>query len=116
MFNAGIENGNIYQYDYNNKTLVGVTTETFNEVKNGLDKALTRNDELAKEKEEYYNLLIEHGIIAKPKSVEELVKETQDQQTKIMSTLEDVTNVLQRLSSRMEVVENELTKPNSNGK
>lgn len=116
MFNAGIENGNIYQYEYNNKNLIGVTTEVFNEVKDGLDKALTRNEQLAKEKEEYYNLLIEHGIIAKPKSVEEIVKETQEQQSKIMQTLGDVTAVLQKLSDRMEVVENELTKPINNGK
>lgn len=116
MFNAAIENGNIYQYEYNDKTLVGVTTEVFNEVKNGLDKALNRNEQLAKEKEEYYNLLVEHGIIVKPKSVEEIIKETQEQQVKIMQTLGDVTNVLQKLNNRMEVVENELTKPIGDGK
>lgn len=115
MFSAIIENGNIYQVDYGNKTLIGVTEAAFNEVKNGLNTALNRNEELAKEKENYYQMLVDHGLIQKPKTPEELILETQQQQAEIVKTLNNLSLTLNKLNNRMEAIENEYTRPNKNG-
>lgn len=112
---CSIENNNIYKIEYGNKTCIGVTADAYTQLKESAEKALIRNDELAKEKDKYYQMLIEHGIITKPKTTEELLKETQDQQANIMKTLNSLTSVLEKLNSRMEVVENEVTRPNDTG-
>lgn len=110
-----VENGNIYKVEYGNKTILGVTAEAYNSLKELSEKAVSRNEELAKEKDKYYNMLIEAGIIKKPKTTEELIAETQGQQLKIMETLGSLTSALEKLNERMGVVENGITKPISNG-
>lgn len=110
-----VENGNIFKLEYGQKNCIGVTADIYNELKNSAEKALTRNEELAKEKDKYYQMLVDNGIIKKPKTTEELIQETQNQQKTIMETLNKLTNVLDKLNGRMEVVEDELTRNNANG-
>ena len=112
---CNIENNNIYKIEYGNKTCIGVTADAYTQLKDSAEKALIRNEELAKEKDKYYQMLIEHGIIKKPKTTEEILKETQDQQANIINTLNSLTTVLEKLNNRMEVVENEITRPINNG-
>lgn len=110
-----IENGNIYKLEYGQKNCIGVIADVYTELNTSAEKALARNEELAAEKDKYYQMLIEHGIITKPKTTEELLKETQSQQASIIQTLNNLTVTLEKLNSRIEVVENEVTRPISNG-
>lgn len=112
---CSIENNNIYKIEYGNKVCIGVTSDVYVQLKESAEKALARNEELANDKEKYYQMLIDNGIIKKPKSTEEILKETQDQQENILKTLGNLTSVLERLNNRMEVVENELTRPVKDG-
>lgn len=122
-FNGIIDdNGNIYKIEYGQRTVVGVTAEVFTELKSNAERALNRNEELAKEKDNYYNMLIEHGIIQKPKTIEDRIIDLEKNNieitqinNKILSALENINLTLNKNHERLEVLENELTKPNSNG-
>ena len=115
-FNGIIDdNGNIYKVEYGQRTVVGVTAEIFTNLKTSAEKALNRNEGLANEKDKYYNMLIEHGIIKKPKSAEDRIAELEQVNSKILSVLENINLTLTNNKERLEVLENELTKPNSNG-
>lgn len=122
-FNGIIDdNGNIYKIEYGQRTVVGVTAEVFTELKSNAERALNRNEELAKEKDNYYNMLIEHGIIQRPKTIEDRIIDLEKNNieitkinNKILSALENINLTLNNNKERLEVLENELTKPNSNG-
>lgn len=122
-FNGIIDdNGNIYKLEYGQRTVVGVTADVFTELKSNAEKALNRNEELAKEKDNYYNMLVEHGIIKKPKTLEDRIMDLEKNNieivqvnNKILSALENINLTLNKNHERLEVLENELTKPNSNG-
>lgn len=114
-FTGIIENGNIYKIEYAQKTVIGVTADVYTQLKDNAEKALNRNEELANEKDKYYNMLIEHGIIKKPKSAEDRIAELEQVNSKILSVLENINLTLTNNKERLEVLENELTKPNSNG-
>lgn len=122
-FNGIIDdNGNIYKLEYGQRTVVGVTADVFTELKSNAEKALNRNEELAKEKDNYYNMLVEHGIIKKPKTLEDRIMDLEKNNmeivqvnNKILSALENINLTLNKNHERLEVLENELTKPNNNG-
>lgn len=115
-FNGIIDdNGNIYKVEYGQRTVVGVTAEIFTNLKTSAEKALNRNEELANEKDKYYNMLIEHGIIQKPKSTEDRILDLEKTNNQILNILEKINSTLDSNNRRMEVLENEFTKPNSNG-
>lgn len=106
-----IENGNIYKLEYGQKICIGVTADAYTQLKDSAEKALERNEQLAKEKDEYYKILIDNGLIKKPKTVEELISETQSQQINIMNKLNSITLTMEKLNGRMEALENECTRP-----
>lgn len=114
-FNGIIDDsGNIYKLEYGQRNIIGVKAELFTQLKENAEKALARNEELANEKEKYYNMLVENGIIKKPKSTEDRVEELEKINNKILSVLENINITLNKNNERLEVLENELTKPNSN--
>lgn len=115
-FTGIIENGNIYKIEYAQKTVIGVTADVYTQLKDNAEKALNRNEELAQEKDKYYNMLIEHGIIQKPKSTEDRILDLEKTNNQILNILEKINSTLDSNIRRMEVLENEFTKPNSNGK
>lgn len=122
-FNGIIDdNGNIYKVEYGQRTVIGVSAEIFTNLKSNAEKALNRNEELAQEKDKYYNMLVEHGIIQKPKSAEDRITELENSNKnilltneKILSALENINLTLNKNQKRLEVLEDELTKSNSNG-
>lgn len=64
VFSASIEGDDIYQINWNaQKNLIGVSTKKYNELKEVANK--------------YYDILIDKGIIEKPKTQEEIVQEQQ---------------------------------------
>lgn len=115
-FNGIIDdNGNIYKVEYGQRTVIGVSAEIFTNLKSNAEKALNRNEELAQEKDKYYNMLVEHGIIQKPKSAEDRIAELEQVNNKILTVLENINLTLNKNQKRLEVLEDELTKSNSNG-
>lgn len=110
-----IENGNIYKLEFGQKNCIGVTAEVYTTLKNSTEKALDRNEELAKEKDKYYEMLVEHGIIQRPKTPEDYIKEFQKEQSKIVDVLGELSKTVKSINTRLEEVENGLTKPNEDG-
>lgn len=111
-----IENGNIYKLEYGQKICVGVTAEIFTEIKNSAEKAILRNEELATEKDKYYNMLVENGIIKKPLTAEDKIVEIESKQEQIIAMLEKLTNGITETTNRLEVLENGYKTTNVNGK
>ena len=100
-----VENGNIYKLEFGQKICIGVTAEIFTDLKNSAEKALTRNEELATEKDKYYSMLIEHGIIQKPKTTEDKILEIENSQQQIIKLLESLNNNMVNTTKRLEVLE-----------
>lgn len=75
MINASIENDEIYQIIGWNaqKNKIGVTLKKYNELKEIADG--------------YYNVLVEKGIIEKPKTAEEIAKEQQKIMTDMLNQM-----------------------------
>ena len=103
-----IENGNIFETDYmgNKKECIGVATEVFKQIENGLKEAVEKAETLKLERDKYYDLGIEKGYIEKPKTTEELTKEFQEQQSKILEVLQNMNDKLNKTTERLEVLEN----------
>lgn len=103
-----IENGNIFETDYmgNKKECIGVATEVFKQIENGLKEAVEKAETLKLERDKYYELGIEKGYIEKPKTTEELTKEFQEQQNKILEVLQNMNDKLIKTTERLEVLEN----------
>lgn len=103
-----IENGNIFETDYmgNKKECIGVATEVFKQIENGLKEAVEKAETLKLERDKYYELGIEKGYIEKPKTTEELTKEFQEQQNKILEVLQNMNDKLNKTTERLEVLEN----------
>lgn len=108
-----VENGNIYKLEFGQKICIGVTAEIFTNLKTNAEKALERNEELAKERDKYYNMLIEHGIITKPKSAEDRIEELEKSNKNIVLTnekilllLENINSALNKNEKRLEALEN----------
>lgn len=81
-----VENGNIIHVDYlGNKKVIGVTTETYNE----LEKIST----------EYYNKLVELGVIVPPKTPEQI----QQEQMQMMAAMMEQ---MKQMQAEMEVLRN----------
>lgn len=106
-----IENGNIYKLEFGNKNCIGVTAEVFSNLKTSAEKAISRNEELAEEKEKYYNMLVENGIIKKPKTADEKMQELEKSQEKILTLLESLAEGIKTTNERLEVLENEFKEP-----
>ncbi len=111
-----VENGNIFKLEFGQKICIGVTAEVFTDLKNSAEKAITRNDELATEKDKYYNMLIEHGIITKPKSTEDRVLELEQTNSKILLFLEKINSRLDANDKKLGVLEDGPTNNIKNGK
>lgn len=111
-----IENGNIYKLEFGQKNCIGVTADIFTNLKNNAEKALNRNEELAQERDKYYNMLIEHGIITKPKTVEDKMNELEKTNNKILLVLDKINNTLNENNKRLEVLENGYSINDKNGK
>lgn len=111
-----VENGNIYKLEFGQKICIGVTAEIFTDLKSSAEKALARNEELATEKDKYYNMLIEHGIITKPKSAEDRILELEQTNSKILSFLEKINSRLDANDKKLEVLEDGPTSNIKNGK
>lgn len=81
-------NGNeIYQLDYmGNTQLIGKTIATYNE--------------LEQTTQEYYNKLVEMGVIVPPKTQEQLMSEMQKSMTDMASIIAGLSNELKELKSR----------------
>lgn len=81
-----VENGNIIQVDYyGSRKAIGVTTEVYKE----LEKIST----------EYYNKLVELGVITPPKTQEQI----QQEQIQIMQVMMDQ---MKQMQKKLEVLEN----------
>lgn len=103
----GIE---IWHVEYNgNKQLIGYIASEYEKISKtaelATEKAFTFHEEkeaLQKERDEYYNMLIEHGIIKKPKSQEEindeLFKMNEDLSKKLEMTLDALNKVIGGMS------------------
>lgn len=88
------EKGNIYSTDMISKvqSCIGVTVAVYNSMKNvseiATEQAIkfseeknllaTENEELKTKTDHYYNLLIDNGIITKPKTQDEIIQELMD--------------------------------------
>lgn len=114
-FNGIIENGNIFKFEYGQKVCIGVTAEAYSQLKNNAELALNRNEELAKEKDKYFNMLVENGIIKKPKSSDERINDLEKVNSEILETLKSINITLNKNQTRLEALENEYTKPIANG-
>lgn len=103
-----IENGNIFETDYmgNKKECIGVATDVFKAIENGLKEAVEKAETLKNERDEYYELGIKNGYIQKPKTPEEIAKEYQDQQKQILEVLQSMSEKLNKTTERLEVLEN----------
>lgn len=103
----GIE---IWHVEYNgNKQLIGYIASEYEKISKtaelATEKAFTFHEEkeaLQKERDEYYNMLIEHGIIKKPRSQEEindeLFKMNEDLSRKLEMTLDALNKVIGGMS------------------
>lgn len=81
MFPSVVDGADIYQTDYaGNRQLIGKTLSAYNE----LEQTTT----------EYYNKLVELGVIVPPKSQEELMGEMQ-------KTMADMTGIIASLSAEI---------------
>lgn len=78
-----IENGQIFQMGYNGTQLIGVTNAVHNEV---IDMATGFKDKL-----------VEHGIIQKERTPEELQMETQQMMTSMLEVINDLKNEVKEL-------------------
>lgn len=84
--NCIVDNGNIIQIDFmGNKKVIGVTTETYNE--------------LEKISMEYYNKLVDLGVITPPKTPEQI----QQEQMAMMSAMMEQ---MKQMQAEMEVLKN----------
>lgn len=85
-----IDGADIYQADYmGNRQLIGKTAAAYNE----LEQTTT----------EYYNKLVELGVIVPPKSQEQLMGEMQ-------KTMEDMTGIIAALSAEVKELKNRESK------
>lgn len=103
----GIE---IWHVEYNgNKQLIGYIASEYEKISKtaelATEKAFTFHEEkeaLQKERDEYYNMLLEHGIIKKPKSQEEINDElfrmNEDLSKKLEMTLDALNKVIGGMS------------------
>lgn len=103
----GIE---IWHVDYNgNKQLIGYVASEYEKISKtaelATEKAFTFHEEkeaLQKERDEYYSMLVEHGIIKKPKTQEEindeLFKMNEDLSRKLEMTLDALNKVIGGMS------------------
>lgn len=107
--NCIVENNNIFKLEYGQKECVGVTVTAYKELENSLEEAIVKAEEYKNKAEEYKKKLVEHGIIQVPKTAEEI-------QAEILSGLNNLTNFVQKMNDRLEVLENEPSKNNGNGK
>lgn len=103
----GIE---IWHVEYNgNKQLIGYVASEYEKISKtaelATEKAFTFHEEkeaLQKERDEYYNMLVEHGIIKKPKTQEEINDElfrmNEDLSKKLEMTLDALNKVIGGMS------------------
>lgn len=87
MVSALIENDNIYQVSGWNsqKVLIGVGVNKYNELKEIADG--------------YYNVLVEKGIIEKPKSQEEIMQEQQKLMNEMFNQMKDMQQEIKNLKT-----------------
>lgn len=107
--NCIVENNNIFKLEYGQKECVGVTVIAYKELENSLEEAIVKAEEYKNKAEEYRKKLVELGVIQVPKTPEEI-------QAEILNGLNNLTNFVQKLNSRLEVLENEPSKNIANSK
>lgn len=103
-----IEGGNIFSVTgLGQRDCIGVTVDAFNAIKTEKDEALktleeaiTIGQEHKEEKEKYYNMLIEHGIITKPKSQEEINQELVETNKLLMEQLMSMKTDLEEMKKQ----------------
>lgn len=85
--NCLIEDGNIFQVDYSrgNKTKIGVVNDVYNDTSNTLD--------------EYYNKLVELGVIEKEKTPEEKEADQMLLMKNMMDQMEILKNEIKELKT-----------------
>lgn len=84
MFACVVDGTDIYQTDYiGNKQLIGKTTSAYNE----LEQTTT----------EYYNKLVELGVIVPPKSQEQLMSEMQQSMLDMSSIIKSLSDEVKEL-------------------
>lgn len=90
LFTCVVDGNDIYQTDYmGSRQLVGKTVSAYNE--------------LEQTTAEYYNKLVELGVIVPPKSQEQLMGEMQ-------KTMEDMTGIIAALSAEVKELKNRESK------
>lgn len=103
FFGGSIDGDNIVSTDfYGNKTVVGVTTKKYEETMNLLN--------------EYYNKLVDAGIIQKEKTPEEIVKEQQDLMNNMMIQMKEMQSRLDSLQNSNHNILEEKNEYQSNSK
>lgn len=87
MFPCMVDGADIYQTDYDgNRRMIGKTLSAYNE--------------LEQTTAEYYNKLVELGVIVPPKSQEELMAEMQKSMLEMSGIIAGLSNELKELKNR----------------
>ena len=87
MFPCMVDGADIYQTDYDgNRRMIGKTMSAYNE--------------LEQTTAEYYNKLVELGVIVPPKSQEELMAEMQKSMLEMSGIIAGLSNELKELKNR----------------
>jgi hypothetical protein len=80
-----VDGENIYQTDYTSKKLIGKTQAAY--------------DELAATTQEYYDKLVELGVIIPPKSAEQMMNEMQGAMADMVDVIATLKNEIQELKN-----------------
>ena len=102
-----IEEGKIYKIELNGvRQLLGHTVSEYNKISAAVETAANKafdlheeKEKIKKERDEYYEKLIEHGIITKPKTQEEINAELLEMNMQLSKRLSSAIDAIDRLTN-----------------
>lgn len=102
MMNVVIEGNNIFSVDiYGSRECIGVTSQSYLEMKKTAELATEKAESFFEEKEKYFKKLVDNGLEVKPKTQEdinaELIKKLSEQEETNRKLMEAIVNINAKL-------------------
>ena len=111
QFMGFINDGKIFQSNYGQQQEIGVTLQAHKELENSLnaylEEALNKAEHIAKERDDYKKMLVEHGLIEQEKTPEDMHNE-------MISFMKEIKNNFKKLNDEFLNIKTEVSNLKSN--